>query len=129
MILGRKFASMDEKVFREENVQRVYQYLKRMKLKQDLDKLKVNQSSKPEGSKQECLDYLLEYVHALLIKKYDLFICAGMCCLKEMITLLGQILGTLFAFLILICMIVRDLHTAMYLNLKDSKALLLSFLS
>lgn len=76
MILGGKFASMDEKVFGEENVQRVYQYLKKMKLKQDLDKLKVDQSSKPEGSKQECLDYLLEYVHCSLENMICLFVQA-----------------------------------------------------
>ena len=48
IITGVNFVAMDEHVFREESVQRVYQYL-RMKDKQD-----------PEGKEDECLDCLLE---------------------------------------------------------------------
>lgn len=51
---------MDELVFREESVQRVFQYLRRRKAKQDLDKFKLHYiQDKPEGKVQECLDCIL----------------------------------------------------------------------
>ena len=59
-ITGVDFVAMDEQVFREESVQRVYQYLRRMKAKQDLDGFKLQLSERPEGKENECLDCLLE---------------------------------------------------------------------
>ena len=51
---------MDEHVFREESVQRVYQYLRRMKANQELDKFSLNYSKRPEGTMSDCLKCLLE---------------------------------------------------------------------
>ena len=58
MVLGVNFVALDEHVFREKSVQRVYQYLRRMKAKQNLDQFRL--SERPEGKKNECLDCLLE---------------------------------------------------------------------
>ena len=58
IITGVNFVAMDEHVFREKSVQRVYQYLRRMKAKQDLDQFIL--SDRPEGKEDECLDCLLE---------------------------------------------------------------------
>ena len=60
------FVAMDEQVFRKESVQRVYQYLKRMKAKQDLDGFKLQLPERPEGKEDECLDCLLEYVTVII---------------------------------------------------------------
>ena len=54
------FVSMDEHVFKEESVQRVYQYLRRMKANQDLDQFTLTHLKKPEGTGKECLECLLE---------------------------------------------------------------------
>lgn len=58
MVLGVNFVALDEHVFREKSVQRVYQYLRRMKAKQNLDQFRL--SERPEGKENECLDCLLE---------------------------------------------------------------------
>ena len=47
-------------MFREESVQRVYQYLRRMKARQEIDKFKFKHLLEPEGTKNECLECLLE---------------------------------------------------------------------
>ena len=58
MLTGADFVAMDEHAFREESVQRVYQYLRGMKAKQDLDKITL--SERPEGKENDCLNCLLE---------------------------------------------------------------------
>lgn len=51
---------MDRTVFKEECVQRAYQYLRRKKRKQDLHKYTLDYNpEKPEGEEQECVDCLL----------------------------------------------------------------------
>lgn len=53
----------DEVVFREESVQRVYQYLRRRMAKQSLDSFHLKyDSNKPEGRENECLDWIIKYV-------------------------------------------------------------------
>lgn len=50
---------MDETVFKEESVQRVYQYLKRRDGESDLDTFKLKYDPyKPEGKESDCLDCL-----------------------------------------------------------------------
>lgn len=60
IFLTEFFVSMDEHVFKEESVQRVYQYLRRMKANQELDKFKLRPLKKPEGTGKECLECLLQ---------------------------------------------------------------------
>uniref|UniRef100_A0A1X7THY6 Death domain-containing protein n=1 Tax=Amphimedon queenslandica TaxID=400682 RepID=A0A1X7THY6_AMPQE len=55
------FVAMDEHVFKEESVQRVYQYLRRVKANQELDQFKLKKFKKPEGTGKECLECLLQY--------------------------------------------------------------------
>ena len=51
---------MDELVFKEESVQRVFQYLRRRSAKQDLDSFKLKYNpNKPEGKESECLQCVL----------------------------------------------------------------------
>ena len=48
---------MDETVFKEESVQRVYQYLKRRHAESDLDTFKLKYDPyMPEGKESDCLD-------------------------------------------------------------------------
>ena len=52
---------MDETVFKEESVQRVYHYLKRRHAGSDLDKFKLKYDPyKPEGKESECLDCIFQ---------------------------------------------------------------------
>ena len=51
---------MDELLFKEESVQRVFQYLRRRIAKQDLDRFKlIYNPNKPEGKESECLQCIL----------------------------------------------------------------------
>ena len=53
----------DEVVFREESVQRVYQYLRRRMARQSLDSFHLKYDcNKPEGRENECLDCIIKYV-------------------------------------------------------------------
>ena len=80
---------MDEMVFKEESVQRVYQYLRRIAEKINLDAYKFLKASpktsglqyQVEGKPEDCLTCILKYViqfNILINNNYVAFICSAM---------------------------------------------------